>query len=325
MRNLKPCLTCIFITILVVSCSNPANNYLTSHEVKFLNGSTNNQLEVLDWGGAGMPILFLAGLGNTAHVFDDFAPRFTDAFHVYGLTRRGFGASVPTSGGYDSKTLTNDILAIIDSLKLNKVILIGHSIAGNEMSKFASSYPGRLEKLVYLDAAYDYASPNFGNLLANEPQPPNPTKKDSSSLDHFKIYFEKVLGVSFPKDEWKQKFIFSKEGKYLRSVTPDSIPGAIFNGVEHPDYAHITSPALAIYAPQTAANKTFPFYYKLDAKAKMKADSLIFLFKTFSNEQQAQFKKEVINGSVKSVINAKHAVFISNPSEIEKMIREFLK
>ena len=31
-------------------------------------------LEVLDWGGEGPPLVLLAGLGNTAHVFDEFAP-----------------------------------------------------------------------------------------------------------------------------------------------------------------------------------------------------------------------------------------------------------
>jgi non-heme chloroperoxidase len=31
-------------------------------------------LEVLDWGGSGRPLVLLAGLGNTAHIFDKFAP-----------------------------------------------------------------------------------------------------------------------------------------------------------------------------------------------------------------------------------------------------------
>jgi len=37
----------------------------------------NVKLEVLDWGGTGRPLVLLAGLGNTAHVFDDFAPKLT--------------------------------------------------------------------------------------------------------------------------------------------------------------------------------------------------------------------------------------------------------
>jgi pimeloyl-ACP methyl ester carboxylesterase len=63
------------------------------HTVQFIAVDTNVKLEVLDWGGSGHPLIFLAGLGNTAHVFDKFAPKFTAKYHVYGITRRGFGDS----------------------------------------------------------------------------------------------------------------------------------------------------------------------------------------------------------------------------------------
>ena len=48
------------------------------------------RLEVLDWGGSGRPIVLLAGGGDTAHVFDDFAPKLDADFHVVAITRRGF-------------------------------------------------------------------------------------------------------------------------------------------------------------------------------------------------------------------------------------------
>ena len=69
------------------------------HTAQFVTVDTNVKLEVLDWGGSGSPLIFLAGLGNTAHVFDKFAPKFTAKYHVYGITRRGFGvSSTPDSG-----------------------------------------------------------------------------------------------------------------------------------------------------------------------------------------------------------------------------------
>jgi hypothetical protein len=46
------------------------------------------RLEVLDWGGLGRPLVFLAGNGDTAHAFDNFAPKFTGQNHVYGITRK---------------------------------------------------------------------------------------------------------------------------------------------------------------------------------------------------------------------------------------------
>ena len=88
---------------------------------------------------------------------------------------------------------------------------------------------------------------------------------------------------------------------------------------------HFTSPALAIYAPQRSAKQTFSFYELLDSVSKKRADSLIVDFKNFSNEEQARFKRDVTKGKVVSLVNARHAIFISNSSETEKLIREFLK
>src|ERR1044072_637153 len=63
------------------------------------------RLEVLDWGGRGPALCLLAGLGDTAHVFDSCAPQFATRFHVVGIPRRGFGASGRPAAGYDTATL----------------------------------------------------------------------------------------------------------------------------------------------------------------------------------------------------------------------------
>jgi pimeloyl-ACP methyl ester carboxylesterase len=69
----------------------------SSRTVRFVQVDKDVKLEVLDWGGTGRPLIFLAGNGNTAHAFDKFAPQFTTKHHVYGITRRGFGdSSKPT-------------------------------------------------------------------------------------------------------------------------------------------------------------------------------------------------------------------------------------
>ena len=115
------------------------------------------QLEVLDWGGTGRPIVFLSGLGNTAHIWDNFAPRFTDKHHVYAITRRGFGRSTHTNTGYTPERLADDILAVLDQLKIAMPVLIGHSVGGEELSAIGTRHPERVSALIYLDAAYTYA------------------------------------------------------------------------------------------------------------------------------------------------------------------------
>ena len=62
------------------------------HVTRFITVPPDLRLEVLDWGGSGRALVLLAGGGDTAHVFDDFAPKLARDFHVYGITRRGFGA-----------------------------------------------------------------------------------------------------------------------------------------------------------------------------------------------------------------------------------------
>jgi pimeloyl-ACP methyl ester carboxylesterase len=113
------------------------------------------KLHYLDWGGSGATILFLPGFNDAAHVYDDFAPRFTDRFHVIGLTRRGVGESDKPKSGYDTSTRVEDMREFLDALGVQTVILIGHSMAGDELTLFATRYPQRVAKIVYLDAAYD--------------------------------------------------------------------------------------------------------------------------------------------------------------------------
>jgi len=125
------------------------------HKSAFVNAN-GVKLHYLEWrGGPKGVLLMLAGLGNDAHVFDDFAVKFTDQYRVVAMTRRGFGESDKPATGYDVKTRVEDVRAFLDALGIRKVTLIGHSVAGDELTGFASAYPNRVDKVVYLDAAYD--------------------------------------------------------------------------------------------------------------------------------------------------------------------------
>jgi non-heme chloroperoxidase len=136
------------------------------HTIHFVTVDSNVRLEVLDWGGSGRAIVLLAGLGNTAHLFDGFAPKLSRTNHVYGITRRGFGASSVPDSGYSADRLGDDVLEVIDSLGLARPILVGHSIAGEELSSIGSRHPEKVAGLVYLEAGYFYAysDPSRGNL-----------------------------------------------------------------------------------------------------------------------------------------------------------------
>jgi non-heme chloroperoxidase len=125
----------------------------------------NVQLEVLDWGGTGEPLVLLTGLDNTAHIFDDFAPKLS-RYHVYAITRRGFGISSAPAAGYTADRLADDVLAVLDALAIVKPVVAGHSIAGEELSSIATRHPERVKGLIYLDAALSFAfyDPTLGDM-----------------------------------------------------------------------------------------------------------------------------------------------------------------
>jgi len=130
------------------------------HKVRFVTVEKNVALEVLDWGGTGRPLVLLTGLGNTAHVFDTLGPKLSVNYHVYGITRRGFGDSgtpPPTEDNYTADRLGDDVLAVIATLKLDHPVLAGHSVAGEELSSIGARHPERVSGLIYFDAAQPYS------------------------------------------------------------------------------------------------------------------------------------------------------------------------
>ena len=148
---------------MVLECADKTKAWTidpSPHTSRMIKVDQDVSLEVLDWGGSGPPLVFLAGLGDTAHTYDKFAPAFTAKHHVYGITRRGYGASstpAPTDANYDADRLGDDVLAVIDALKLDHPVLAGWSYGGAELSSIGTRHPEKVAGLVYMDGAFDYA------------------------------------------------------------------------------------------------------------------------------------------------------------------------
>jgi pimeloyl-ACP methyl ester carboxylesterase len=181
-----------------------SDEWFEPHTSQFITVDNDVKLEVLDWGGSGQSLVFLAGLGDTAHIFDKFAPKLISQYHVYGITRRGFGASSVPASGYAADQLGDDVLAVLDFLKLNRPVLAGHSIAGEELSSIGSRHPERVAGLIYLDAAYRYAFSAVSQPAAFLPPTPPPGTPSAAILAGTQRYTEiksPVLAIyAVPKD-----------------------------------------------------------------------------------------------------------------------------
>src|ERR1035441_9370425 len=75
--------------------------------------------------------------------------KLTSLCHVYGITRRGYGASSHPESGFSTERLGEDVVAVLDALHLTAPVLAGHSLGGQELTAVASAHPSRIAGLVY--------------------------------------------------------------------------------------------------------------------------------------------------------------------------------
>lgn len=225
------------------------------HTARFVTVAPGVHLELLDWGGIGRIVLLLAGSGHTAHVFDEFALKLKDCCHVYGLTRRGYGQSSRPSTGYEDQQLADDVLRAVEAERLEQPVLIGHSMAGGEMTTLARQHSDRLSGLVYLDALGDLeddpmADPQWVELQRQLPSGllPQPTCDpiDHSSFAAYRRTSSCARGFAFPEAELRQMFE-SRKGAVGPTRWPAWVGQAIGEGqVLRRDYTGIRVPVLAI-------------------------------------------------------------------------------
>lgn len=193
---------CCLVSLCFASLAHAGWRDPSPHRVSLIEVEEGVKLEVLDWGGSGRSVVLLAGLGNSAHVFDDFARKLAKEYRVFGITRRGYGGSSVPESGYTSDRLADDVVTVIDALKLTKPVIIGHSIAGLELSSLGSRHVDRVAGIVYLDAVFSwdplfeadawYGMPQWRQhlnevkekLAALDKQPDDPMQLIGELLDH---------------------------------------------------------------------------------------------------------------------------------------------
>jgi non-heme chloroperoxidase len=292
------------------------------HRVRFVPVDRQVKLEVVDWGGSGAPVVFLSGLQDVAHGFDDFAPQFTDRYHVLAITRRGYGASSQSRSGYDIATRVADLRAVLDSLQLSRVALVGHSIAGDELTAFAGKYPDRVSGLIYLDAAYDHS--DVGELLGVRAPWPPMLARDSASVRAVQAYLQRGYGMHIPEAQLRAIGRYDAAGRLTANVTPAVIDSLIIAGCGHPDYRAVRAPALAIYAIVDSASTVFPMWPSLDQRDRAAGQHFTEVLQSWAAKERAQLARELPSARVLELHGANHYVFDSNREQVTRAMRTFL-
>ena len=315
-------ITLHFVFIVLFSATYLQTQAQTDHSphvVRFVTVDPGVQLEVLDWGGSGRPLIFLAGAGDTAHRFDGFAPQFTVQHHVYGITRRGSGASshpAPANGNYSADRLGDDVLAVIKALHIERPVLVGHSLAGEELSSIGSRFPEKVSGLIYLDAAtgfafYDPAHPPLEIEM-------NDIKRRIDEIEAGGVDEKnKLLELEAAVVRFKAVLHQSNEAvANLPPIPPRTPIGAAMTfGMQK--YTNIPVPVLAIYACPHNWDR-FPTGDPT-RKAALVADDT-----ARCNAWADAFSRGVPGARVVRIPNADHYVYLSNERQVVAEMNGFL-
>ncbi len=245
---------------------------------------------------------------------------------MFGVTRRGFGASsspAPDAANYSADQLGDDVLRVIDSLGLNKPVLVGHSIAGEELSSIGSRYPKRIAALIYLDAGYPYAlySPEAGD-----------TRLDALEVQK---QLSAYLAASFGADRRRMiADLLSQLPRLQKGLETDQKHDALYPDGPSPKppdaqirqaildgekkYNDLEVPILAIFANPHNPVSYFPNVSKENLAALSALDQA-------RTAAQVKAFEGLKSAKVVELPNADHYVFLSNKDDVESAIKRFIK
>lgn len=282
------------------------------------------RLEYLDWGGKGPVLIFIPGSGDDPHVFDDLAPAFTDRFHVIAYARRGSGDSAARPP-YDTGTLTEDLLGLMDALKISKASLVGWSLGGNEITAMAALHPARVSALVYLDAGYDWR--DYEAAYHALPQSLFHTPAAAMKSLHAYLAYEKAIDYTQLDDIRRIEVYLCDsvtvlpDGRVQPRIKRDVMDALMAASWTNPwrQYRRVQAPALAIYA-ESMADLHVADRERLEQERKWESTYMA----PFRRKSITRIRRELGGVQILTVPGAHDSFFLTSRTQVVKAMRRFL-
>ena len=201
-------------------------------------------------GGQGPAVLLLHGFGDTGDMWQPLAEPLTKDHTVIIPDLRGMGLSSHPEGGYEKAAQARDLAAILDELKIQKVVLVTHDIGNMVGYALAAQFPDRITRWVAMDAPlpglgtwyaqltnphlwhFNFRGPDVERLVAGRERilldrfynelSANPAAIDEKTRDHYAALYARDGAIhdafsgqfaAFTQDGEDNKALFAKTGK----------------------------------------------------------------------------------------------------------------
>ena len=308
----------------------PAWQDPSRHQVQFVEVEKDVQLEVLDWGGSGRPVVLLGGY-TTDHVFDAIAPKLMRAGHVYGITRRGLGASSKPDHGYTARESGEDVIHVLDALKLEKPILMGYSFGGQDLSVLGAEHSERIGALVYLDSAEDervWPFPN-GPIGADEKewkrQLPKLPPPDRTSIAAYRAWQKAANNMAFPESELRQLHAIKSDGSVGEDLVSKDVRDAMFAGRAYPDYNLIRIPVLAFFEMPTPLSEQLGKYRTLSTEQAAALGAQYVMSQMWTAVNSHALRRALPAARIVYLAGGNNYIFLTNEAEVVRETAAFVE
>jgi len=211
--------------------------------------------------GTGKPVILIHGWPLNSAMWEYQINDLVNSGHrVIAYDRRGFGKSSQPWNGYDYNTLTDDLKALIDQLKLEDITLVGFSMGGGEVVRYFSRYGGiNVTKVILISSVTPY-------MLQSESNPDGVPKEDfddmANDIQEDRIGFLENFGKMFFGVSMLHKPLSTPLLEYYRMLCSTASPRATlqcaksFSSTDfRDDMKAINVPTLIIHGD---ADKTVP-------------------------------------------------------------------
>ena len=111
-------------------------------------------------GGDGPPLLLIHGWPQSWYAWRMLMPTLAGDFELIAVDQRGMGLSDKPKGGYDTATLANDLVALMDALGHERFAVYGTDTGMTIAYALAADHPNRVERLVVSEAPLPGISPS---------------------------------------------------------------------------------------------------------------------------------------------------------------------